>query len=602
MRRTRVSNDPVRSKCNNVSHLEMYRQSSPTFSCRLNRLRILVVRTLMILVIVEFSINLRDFQLFQKASIAPAESISQLKVMGEEHRLGIERVNSQSDTQRFEKSITLPKRTIPQIQEVVDHDRSKDPFLVTRGNTSLRTTVPKPHKDYSSTVVSTAIPSSTTTPYITPTPSFLVYFAHSGFSNQLNALIRAAQLAYKLNRTLVLPPVLAHTVNDVKLFPNWKPDGVGKPCQAHKDFAIHQIKATKQAERAISRNATDTHSIWPKFPSFANVMDFSVLTDTTGLKTLDLDEFMQRNDKGRIGHAAAKGFSRTFFSSYNTSVHSWCNANVNLNVTEHVGERDCKFDLDLAYKYPTLLQHIQKQLDQQHGQMELWEGGYYRHDCRVLNVGSAFLLRNKFYSDPAARSFASFFNNYPLVEPWTSILKTLLSGVGGNFWGVHVRVLDGHKACTDSSSLYQQAAENVWALYNNKTTTSKNNNQHDDNNNNVLVIVGRVNGNSKLCLQQALLQEATAAAHGNSVDVPQVVTINDLIDSHENKKQLQQWITSIELEISTTYLLLDQFILALSENLVMENAYPTSSTFQALVSKRRAYRTQNLMKLGFLGT
>jgi hypothetical protein len=174
--------------------------------------------------------------------------------------------------------------------------------------------------------------------------------------------------------------------------------------------------------------------------------------------------------------------------------------------------------------------------------------------------------------------------------------------------GVHVRVKDERNKCADSSNLYQQAARDVWALYNNetnKTTISK----HSTSNNNVLVIVGRVNGNSKLCLQQALQKEAaaagakkTAANICSSLDVPQVLTVNDLIDSHENKTQIQQWIRSIELEVSTIFLLLDQLLLALSEHLVMQSAYPSKTTFQREISKRRAHRTQNLIKLGFLGT
>jgi hypothetical protein len=483
---------------------------------------------------------------------------------------------------------------------------------------SLEVIFPPPDNE-NSTVLSTT-KTATTTPYKAPTPSFLLYLAHSGYSNQVNALQRAAQLAYKLNRTLVVPPVLPHTTDEVKLFPNWKPDTVGQWCHAAKHYATHQIKAMMQADRA-SRSATDKNSRWSKFPSFANIIDFSVLTEITGLKTLDLDEFMQHKSKGRLGHAAAKGFSKSSFSSYNTSVHTWCNANVNLNVTYHHNSvRNCNVDRDLADNYSTLLTYIQRQLDQQHQQVERWEDGYYRHDCRVLNVGSAFLLRNKFHSDPAAPLFNAFFNNYPLVEPWTSILKTLLADVGENFLGVHVRVLDRHKACTDSENLYQVAAGDVWALYNNNhainnnaTTISQKNSSNniqyydDSKKKNVLLIVGRVNGNSKLCLQQALQKEAAGAGGkknstniSSTTDMLQVVTVNDLIDSHDNKKQLQEWISSIEMEVSTIYLLLDQFLLALSEHLVMHSAYPNNaSTFQQEIAKRHAYRRENLINLGF---
>jgi hypothetical protein len=273
------------------------------------------------------------------------------------------------------------------------------------------------------------------------------------------ALQHAAQLAYKLNRTLVVPPVLPHTNKEVKLFPNWKPDSPGNWCRAYQQFATQQIKAVNQAKQALHK---------AKFPSFANVIDFSILTETLGLKTLDLDEFMQHQNKGRLGHTTAKGFTKTFFSSYNTSVQTWCNANINLNITYHNnGALDCRYDRVLPDDYATLLVYIQRQLDLQHQQVEYWEGGHYCHDCRVLNVGSSFVLPYDFRADPAAPKFNSFFNNYPLVEPWMSILKGLLDVTCLNFWGVHVRVKDEHKNCADSPSVYQQAARDVWALYNN---------------------------------------------------------------------------------------------------------------------------------------
>jgi hypothetical protein len=99
-----------------------------------------------------------------------------------------------------------------------------------------------------------------------------------------------------------------------------------------------------------------------------------------------------------------------------------------------------------------------------------------------LNVGSTFVLPNDFRADPAAPLFDSFFNNYPLVEPWMSILKGLLDATDLNFLGVHVRVMDEHKNCADSSSVYQKAARDVWALYNNdkktKISKSSTNNNH----------------------------------------------------------------------------------------------------------------------------
>jgi len=45
--------------------------------------------------------------------------------------------------------------------------------------------------------------------------NYLYYYAHSGFSNQLIGMAKAAQLAYYTNCTLILPPFLPHNTRSV---------------------------------------------------------------------------------------------------------------------------------------------------------------------------------------------------------------------------------------------------------------------------------------------------------------------------------------------------------------------------------------------------
>ena len=54
----------------------------------------------------------------------------------------------------------------------------------------------------------------------TNSEQYLLYFSHSGFSNQLRGLQGAVRLALVTNRTLVLPPPLYHTHRPIeRLFP-----------------------------------------------------------------------------------------------------------------------------------------------------------------------------------------------------------------------------------------------------------------------------------------------------------------------------------------------------------------------------------------------
>lgn len=442
--------------------------------------------------------------------------------------------------------------------------------------------------------------------YVTPSPAFLVYYSHAGYSNQLMGLQNAAQLAYKLNRTLVVAPVLPHQGDKPEQFPNWGMGTAGAACVAYRNWQIMQVKTLNQATRATRENGR-----YGRFPSFHSIMDFGTLYSTTGLGVIDLDEFMQQKHKRTnimTALANESSFKGDFdYQSYNTSIHTWCNANLDRNVTGKIVAGKCQ--INPTRPYPKLVEYIQQQLSLQGQTEEMWKGAVYKHDCSVVNIGSGFVLRNNFHQDAMAPAFARFFDNYPLVNPWNDILKTLLepimtSSPRQRILGVHVRTKDGQKECMDSADLFKKAAAQIMKLANKSSSSSSNNNNTKD-----IVIIGRVHNNSKLCLQQALHQEilhggwngtSTATTDSDEVRVePTVMTVNDLIDQHVNKTQLDQWIGSIQLEVSTRFLLLDQFVLALASKLILQSAY-AGSTFQQLIKRRHAYRSENLQALGLM--
>ncbi|KAG7351560.1 hypothetical protein IV203_010920 [Nitzschia inconspicua] len=470
------------------------------------------------------------------------------------------------------------------------------------------------------TNVSASFPSPSPSPnsyYTTPNPAFLLFFAHSGYSNQVLAIQRAAQLAYKLNRTLVVPPVLPHKGDLPELFPNWKWAAAGSTCYSHLHYEALQDRTLDQALLATELNGPKA-----RFPSYHSIMDFEALRNSTGLQVLDLDEFMQQKHKRSI-----PTMPPSFYTSYNASIYSFCNANIDLNVTNYESVHKCQ--MNPAHTYPELVDHIQEQMAKQHGTQELDEDErqLYSFDCRVVNVGSGFALRNNFANDPMAPAFAAFFNNYPLVDPWNRILKTILKQQCSdiNFIGVHIRTVDGKIECEDSAALYDKAAEELLQRLADRMSmaTASNRNTHNNNNNTNnkqsypskdLVIIGRANRNSKTCLKQALQKAIRAVRDGNLAfanitnssssgngnmtlpTMPTVVTVNDLIEEHEEKDQIEKWIDSIPLEVSTRYLLLDQLILAMSSELVMQRAF--GSTFQALIANRQKYRHENIKALG----
>lgn len=454
----------------------------------------------------------------------------------------------------------------------------------------------------------TILPSSSSS-----SPSFLVYYTHSGYSNQLIGLQQAAQLAYALNRTLVVGPVLPHEGDDTSklLYPQWKSAAVGPACRANLNFQKVQRLTLDQANKARSHKG---------FPSFHSIMDFQALYSTTGLQVVDLDEFMKHTHKRSVlpkdGNSSIQEFLDTYYpqrKSHNESVFTWCNANLDRHVTHYKGPNSCT--MKPPRSYPDLITYIQKQMilqDETLGKRSKGNGlvHHYRLDCRVVNIGSAFLVGNDFTDDPAASLFSRFFENYPLVEPWNQILRTLLQNDDddGEFSerrlvGVHIRTLDGEKECHKSANLYTRAAQRILKLTNSNSNSGRTGSISE-----VRIVIGRVNSNSKLCLQSALKQEvqrlenkaAETGATETDARLPTVVTVNDMINQHVQKSQLLHWINKeIKLEVSTRYLLLDQFVLSLASELILESAYG-GSTFQNLIKYRHAYRMENLKALGLL--
>ena len=92
---------------------------------------------------------------------------------------------------------------------------------------------------------------------------YLYYFSHSGWSNQLLGIQRAAQLAHSTNRTLILPPILSHkTSNDAgNARPNTSKCGPG-----HLDYIKFDANECNKAKKKSS------HS---KFSEIINMTELS---------------------------------------------------------------------------------------------------------------------------------------------------------------------------------------------------------------------------------------------------------------------------------------------------------------------------------------
>ena len=147
----------------------------------------------------------------------------------------------------------------------------------------------------------------------TNSEQYLLYFSHSGFSNQLRGLQGAASLALVTNRTLVLPPLLPHSSTDRKTlsYPQFRARAAGDNCRAWRYYS--------QFQKWVHGDVIKSHGHWPAlpflstststtpaFPSYKALIDVDALVaQSTGLKIIAMPEFANER----------KG---------NTNYNNWC--------------------------------------------------------------------------------------------------------------------------------------------------------------------------------------------------------------------------------------------------------------------------------------
>ena len=125
---------------------------------------------------------------------------------------------------------------------------------------------------------------------------YLLFYGHSGFSNQLIGMERVAYLALVTNRTLVLPPVLPHATSKKakaqQSFPEFIARTSGIGC-----LPFDRYHGLVEVVKDDVKKARD-----PKlpFPSFMDLFDFKEFKKA-GLKVVDMTEFAKHKENTRFG-------------------------------------------------------------------------------------------------------------------------------------------------------------------------------------------------------------------------------------------------------------------------------------------------------------
>lgn len=364
---------------------------------------------------------------------------------------------------------------------------------------------------------------------------FLIYFSHGGITNQLLGLKSASELAFGVGRTLVLPPVLPHFDPNVNSSVGFLGrNGFPAECKDMKDGTLDYVK--KDALLAAKLNPS-------VFPSYNEIINITQLSNVTGVKYIDLPDFMDRMKHSIDGFVPDKSEDSIFQCP-----------------TPH-------------HPYEWYIDKFQKSYG----------------NATVAVIGSAFFLFIEFpklnsTEKPYARPFfdEGDFRSILPSDRFLKAVKKALNVLGdANYVGIHMRfkdAKDGSINCTDRD-------------IRNAYTNVRNNLRRQRVKQNATIFLGSSNRK----VQQCYL-ENNHVQNGYT----KVRTLHDLL---EQDKQLKQMLTEeFVLDDTTLFVLLDQILISLANKIVLDQSsfqkfYNFESSFQIMIMYRHTKRQHILNSL-----
>ena len=362
--------------------------------------------------------------------------------------------------------------------------------------------------------------------------TYLLYYTHSGFTNQILTLERAAYLALATNRTLVLPPIIPHkTINHANLtYAEFRYRTFGGGCK-------RSCSSIQTYDKQISNVRDDVRKAGDvdiNFPSFTALFDFRELMHSTGARVIDMTEF-----------AKISG------NETSLSTNLWCTG------TNETGDMLSK-TRGGAFVY--VVKHIQQACSPAR---------------RVVAVGSVFHMSipepgSRYFGKEVDEAFLSFFLSLPLTKEMTILLRELYLRLPSGYVGVHTRFRDLNNKinlmeCDHPSvkNVYEQVLDGLLK-------------QNVTNNTHILI------GNSKKGTLECM-KHHTRGWYSAS-------TINSIIDKNGT---LLGTIDQMQVDKSAVYLLLDMVLIGIADRVVfaLERGFPVAySTFQSRIQSLHGYR------------
>ncbi|KAL7474951.1 hypothetical protein ACHAW6_000891 [Cyclotella cf. meneghiniana] len=225
-------------------------------------------------------------------------------------------------------------------------------------------------------------------------PKYLYYYTHSGFANQLIGLAQATQLAHYTNRTLILPPILAHNVRMA-----------GSRCTPYQQSANFIRIAQDDAKKCMSSPE--------KHQKFSEIMDVSRISRATGTQFIDLKDFIGQEPELTLEY---------FFRD---------------EPSLHLIDLDGRCTLNHTRPYPNLVEYFQSMYSNK----------------SVAIIPSAYKINCR---DTQSHFFQEQILAYPLSDQLSTLLQKLRDGgpsaLRDAYIGVHARYGDNYNFNCSSES------------------------------------------------------------------------------------------------------------------------------------------------------
>lgn len=400
--------------------------------------------------------------------------------------------------------------------------------------------------------------------------SYLLYYPHAGFTNQLFAIIRASELARLTNRTLVLPPVLPHCPDEPKEY--------GWGCQKHEPVEIAIQRVLKDAKRVASVGREMS-----AFPSFAEIIDFD--SAPAPYSFVDLPDFMDAFAEyhGIDNADAAEKKNLTGEAKIQARIKRRRELEGLVDDEFAVGNMTLQKMMSKSYEGP---------VSNRDAPTIFLEN--FRNEDRVAVTASAFNFKLK------VKSHTPIWSLRP-TEKFVAVLHRIVAQIGTGYVSLHIRFGDWYVSKLETlnqdcgkDSFMVNTFEKIYQMIEDEVGAGR---ADADG----IVYLGSNLNRAKECFDTILGSRKATKVGRNGTVAAGVGNVTTLFDVLAADPRIRDLMGEIRLEENTKASVLDQLLIGLGKVMLTENAMGMGSTFQNMLRVRHKHREDLLSRINNYG-